>query len=64
MFVFPVGKQPRSLESLCPVGDPLMIDDNEKPFLCGLEPGKPTCPALYSCHVTPGEFYSCHYYYR
>ncbi|XP_042879578.1 uncharacterized protein LOC122258000 [Penaeus japonicus] len=54
----PTCKQPRSLATLCPLGDPLMMDEREgRPFLCGSAPGTPQCPALYKCHVRSGHDY-------
>lgn len=51
------GKRGRSLDSICPVGDPLRISDTIRPFLCGNDPGKPTCPPLYQCLVQQGKRY-------
>ncbi|XP_071535769.1 uncharacterized protein [Panulirus ornatus] len=54
----PTCKQPRSLSNLCPMGDPLLVDESQKrPFLCGTEPGRPQCPTIYKCHVSPGQDY-------
>ncbi|KAK3879471.1 hypothetical protein Pcinc_015965, partial [Petrolisthes cinctipes] len=54
----PTCKQPRSLSSMCGLGDPLMVDERERrPFLCGTDPGKPQCPPLYRCHVAQGRDY-------
>ncbi|XP_037795742.1 balbiani ring protein 3-like [Penaeus monodon] len=54
----PTCKQPRSLATMCPLGDPLMMDEKEgRPFLCGSAPGTPQCPALYKCHVRQGHDY-------
>ncbi|XP_069977259.1 uncharacterized protein [Penaeus vannamei] len=54
----PTCKQPRSLATMCPLGDPLMVNEKEgRPFLCGSAPGTPHCPALYKCHVRQGHDY-------
>ncbi|XP_066984826.1 uncharacterized protein [Macrobrachium rosenbergii] len=54
----PTCKQARSLSSMCPLGDPLLLDEiQKKPFLCGTDPGKPECPPLYKCHVSRGQDY-------
>ncbi|CAL4080089.1 unnamed protein product, partial [Meganyctiphanes norvegica] len=54
----PTCKKPRSLSNLCPLGEPLMLDDREqRPFLCGEDPGKPECPPLYKCNVAKGNDY-------
>nr|XP_053652019.1 LOW QUALITY PROTEIN: uncharacterized protein LOC128702033 [Cherax quadricarinatus] len=54
----PTCKQPRSLSTLCAMGDPLMLDDSkQRPFLCGTDPGTPQCPTLYKCQVTRGQDY-------
>ncbi|KAF5273134.1 hypothetical protein FQA39_LY07624 [Lamprigera yunnana] len=53
----PTCKRGRSLENICPVGDPLRISDTVRPFLCGNEPSKPTCPPMYQCLVQQGNDY-------
>ncbi|CAG9859737.1 unnamed protein product [Phyllotreta striolata] len=53
----PTCKRGRSLENICPVGDPLRISDTARPFLCGNDPGKPQCPPLYQCFVQTGNDY-------
>ncbi|EFA05918.2 zonadhesin isoform X2 [Tribolium castaneum] len=53
----PTCKRGRSLENICPVGDPLRISDTVRPFLCGNDPGKPTCPPMYQCLVQKGNDY-------
>ncbi|XP_050296435.1 kielin/chordin-like protein [Anthonomus grandis grandis] len=53
----PTCKRGRSLDNICPVGDPLRISDTVRPFLCGTDPGKPTCPPMYQCLVQKGNDY-------
>uniref|UniRef100_A0A1Y1L736 Thyroglobulin type-1 domain-containing protein n=1 Tax=Photinus pyralis TaxID=7054 RepID=A0A1Y1L736_PHOPY len=53
----PTCKRGRSLDNICPVGGPLRISETVRPFLCGNEPSKPTCPPLYQCLVQPGNDY-------
>ncbi|XP_045483161.1 balbiani ring protein 3-like [Harmonia axyridis] len=53
----PTCKKGRSLDSICPVGDPLRISETVRPFLCGNDPGKPTCPPMYQCLVQKGNDY-------
>jgi hypothetical protein len=52
-----LGKRGRSLENICPVGDPLRISDTVRPFLCGNDPGKPNCPPMYQCLVQKGKIF-------
>ncbi|ODM92548.1 BPTI/Kunitz domain-containing protein [Orchesella cincta] len=53
----PSCKQPRTLESLCIFGAPLLIPETGNPFLCGRDPGQPTCPAAFDCNVKTGDEY-------
>ncbi|XP_074036900.1 uncharacterized protein [Leptinotarsa decemlineata] len=53
----PTCKRGRSLENICPVGDPLRISESIRPFLCGNDEGKPQCPPLYQCLVQKGNDY-------
>lgn len=45
------SKKARSLENFCTTGLPLIVNNNEKPFICGIEPNKPQCPVNYLCEV-------------
>lgn len=53
----PTCRKPRSLSDLCPAGAPLSISGTIRPFLCGMEAGKPQCPPLYKCLVQGGNDY-------
>lgn len=53
----PTCKKPRTLNDLCPAGQPLTITDTIRPFLCGNDAGKPMCPPLYKCLVQSGNDY-------
>lgn len=53
----PTCKRARSLEEFCPVGQPLSITGTQRPFLCGVDPGKPNCPPLFKCLVQSGNDY-------
>uniref|UniRef100_T1JEZ8 Uncharacterized protein n=1 Tax=Strigamia maritima TaxID=126957 RepID=T1JEZ8_STRMM len=47
----PSCKQARFLDSLCPTGEPLYLNEESQPFLCGIEANKPQCPPFFACIV-------------
>lgn len=55
----PTCKRARSLGNFCPANQPLAIEgsSDNKPYLCGLDIGKPQCPPLYQCMVENGNDY-------
>lgn len=53
----PTCRQSRSLDDLCPAPGPLKIKGTERPFLCGSDPGKPSCPPMFKCMVQAGNDY-------
>jgi len=52
----PTCKQARTLDSVCPMGLPLTMPGSNRPYLCGIEEGKPKCPHFFSCIVQSGNY--------
>lgn len=53
----PTCKKARTFANYCPSGMPLAIEGTVRPFLCGIDPGKPQCPPLYECLIESGNDY-------